>query len=275
MKQKNNKYEEGHRRHRHGHPLLWLIIVEVLAILIGLLVVLVTTMQEDMKKQESVEALVQEATEEVETEAVEEETEFTGDGLVPIPDISEQILPLNQWSRPGKKLKSLQYIVIHYLGNPETTAQQNHDYFESLAELHETSMSANYVVGMEGEIIHCVPDDEVAYASNEANSYSISIENCHPDETGKLTVDTYDSLVKLVAYLCQTYDIDADHIIRHYDVTGKDCPKYFVEHTDAWNQFKLDVVSYRAKCEGINEIPEFETETEPEDLAEIIADNAE
>ena len=30
-------------------------------------------------------------------------------------------------------------------------------------------------------------------------------------------------------------------MIRHYDVTGKICPKYFVEHEDAWEQFKADV----------------------------------
>ena len=32
--------------------------------------------------------------------------------------------------------------------------------------------------------------------------------------------------------------------IRHYDVTGKDCPKYFVEHEDAWVQFRQDVQEY-------------------------------
>ena len=30
-------------------------------------------------------------------------------------------------------------------------------------------------------------------------------------------------------------------MIRHYDVTGKNCPKYFVEHEDEWEQFKKDV----------------------------------
>jgi len=30
-------------------------------------------------------------------------------------------------------------------------------------------------------------------------------------------------------------------VIRHYDITGKICPKYFVENEDAWKQFKSDV----------------------------------
>ena len=119
-------------------------------------------------------------------------------------------------------------------------------------------MSANYVVGMEGEIIHCVPDDEVAYASNKMNSYSISIENCHPDETGKFTDETYASLVHLVAYLSEKYGLDREHIIRHYDVTGKDCPKYFVENEDAWEKFLDDVMYYRSECQRMVEEMEAE-----------------
>ena len=106
-------------------------------------------------------------------------------------------------------------------------------------------MSANYVIGIDGEIIHCVPDDEVAYASNRANSYSISIENCHKDETGKLTDKTYTSLVDLTAYLSERYGLGRDQIIRHYDVTGKECPKYYVDHPDKWEAFLDDVMLIR------------------------------
>ena len=178
----------------------------------------------------------------------ETETETERELFVPAPEIDEQYLTKNAWSRPGDKIKSLDYIVIHYLGNPNTSAQDNRDYFESLKNLRDTSMSANYIVGMEGEIIHCVPDDEVAYASNQANGYSLSIENCHPDTSGKFTEETYDSLVWLTAYLSEKYDIDRDHIIRHYDVTGKYCPKYFVYHPRRWQQFLDDVMTMRETC---------------------------
>ena len=40
------------------------------------------------------------------------------------------------------------------------------------------------------------------------------------------------------------FNLTMDNVIRHYDVTGKDCPKYFVEHEDAWNAFKEDVAKY-------------------------------
>ena len=37
------------------------------------------------------------------------------------------------------------------------------------------------------------------------------------------------------------YNIPAENVIRHYDVTGKNCPKYFVEDEEAWKQFKADI----------------------------------
>ena len=172
------------------------------------------------------------------------------DGTVPRPEVDEQLLTINPYSRPGKKIKKIKAVVIHYLGNPETTAQQNRDYFESLKDLKDTSMSSNYVIGLEGEIIQCVPDNEVAYASNQANNYSISIENCNIDSSGKFLRETYISLVKLVAYLTAEYDLGRDQILRHYDVTGKECPRYYVENEESWETFKDDVMNYRAFCEA-------------------------
>ena len=40
------------------------------------------------------------------------------------------------------------------------------------------------------------------------------------------------------------YNLPTDDVIRHYDVNGKNCPKYFVEHEDAWLAFKTDLLAY-------------------------------
>ena len=85
---------------------------------------------------------------------------------------------------------------------------------------------------------------EISYASNDRNSDTISIECCIPDESGKFTDETYQSLVELVAWLMGRYELTADDVIRHYDVTGKDCPKYFVENSNAWSDFKTDLLTY-------------------------------
>lgn len=157
------------------------------------------------------------------------------------PSLDVQLLSPNQYSRPQKELSQIQGIVIHYTGNPGTTAQANHDYFEGLKDGRGTSASSHFIVGLEGEVIQCVPSSEVAYASNSRNDDTISIETCHPDESGKFSEPTYQSVVQLTGWLCVRFNLGAEDVIRHYDVTGKECPKYFVDHEDAWKQFKKDV----------------------------------
>ena len=48
-------------------------------------------------------------------------------------------------------------------------------------------------------------------------------------------------MVQLTAWLCQKFGLNENDVIRHYDVTGKICPKYFVENEEAWETFKLNV----------------------------------
>ena len=46
---------------------------------------------------------------------------------ISLPDwITADLLPVNPWSRPGTRLCAVNGIVVHYVGNPGTTAAQNH-----------------------------------------------------------------------------------------------------------------------------------------------------
>ena len=160
------------------------------------------------------------------------------------PVIGEDLLPVNEYSRPGTELFEVNAIVVHYTANPGTTAKQNRDYFAGLAETHQTSVSSHFIIGLEGEIIQCVPCDEIAYASNERNKDSVAIECCIEDDTGRFNSETYDALVELTAWLMGRYELGTADVIRHYDVTGKNCPKYFVENAAAWRAFKDDLITY-------------------------------
>jgi N-acetylmuramoyl-L-alanine amidase len=159
--------------------------------------------------------------------------------------VQKDYLTVNEWSRPGDPLETVNGVVIHYVGNPDTTAQANRNYFESLSSGAEgTYASSHFIVGLDGEVIQCIPLTEVSYASNERNSDTISIEVCHPDETGEFSPVTYERVVELTAWLCETFRLDPEtDVIRHYDVTGKDCPKYYVENPAAWEQFLEDVAA--------------------------------
>lgn len=158
-----------------------------------------------------------------------------------LPDwVDVQIIAIDGDSRGGTQLDGIHDIVIHYVGNPGTTAQQNHDYYSN----PNSEVSSHFVIGLDGEIIQCIPLNERSSASNWRNHDTISIEVCHPDQTGKFTEQSYASLVKLTAWLSDLCGLDADHIIRHYDITGKECPLYFVKNEDKWEQFKADVENY-------------------------------
>lgn len=157
------------------------------------------------------------------------------------PEIDVQLLDMNEYSRPGIPTEKITGIVIHYTANPGSTAQNNRDYFNSLQDGHDTSVSSHFVVGLEGKIVQCIPTSEIAYASNERNIDTISIECCHPDESGAFTDATYESMVQLTAFLCEKFGLDENAVIRHFDVTGKNCPKYFVENEDEWQIFKENV----------------------------------
>lgn len=161
---------------------------------------------------------------------------------IEIPEwIDQQIIDVDEVSRNGKSLDKVKDIVIHYVGNPGSTAQQNHDFYTN----ESSSVSSHFIVGLEGEIIQCIPLNEMSAASNWRNGDTISIEVCHPDNTGKFNKKTYNSLVKLTAWLEECCDLNEGHIIRHYDITGKECPRYFVRHEDKWMEFIEDVEKYK------------------------------
>ena len=161
-----------------------------------------------------------------------------------LPDYVERdLLTVNEWSRPGEALETVEGVVIHYVGNPGTSARANRNYFESLADgSGGVYASSHFIVGLEGEVVQCVPLTEIAYASNSRNDDTVSIEVCHPDETGAFSRPAYDRCVELTAWLCRVFRLrPGEDVIRHYDVTGKLCPRYFVEDPEAWDAFLEDV----------------------------------
>ncbi|MDD4066627.1 MAG: N-acetylmuramoyl-L-alanine amidase [Clostridia bacterium] len=159
-------------------------------------------------------------------------------------NIQDKLIEVNKMSRPAYARKGVEKIVVHYVGNPNTTAEANRNYFNNLKNQNNTYASSHYIVGLEGEIIRCIPESEVAYHSGnlDMNYKSIGIENCHPDTSGKFKEVTYNALVELCADICKRYGLIPDtQIIRHFDVTGKKCPLYYVNNINEWDTFKRRV----------------------------------
>lgn len=173
--------------------------------------------------------------------------------------IQNKILTVNPFSRPGKKLIGVRGVVIHWIGNAGTSAQMNRNYFESLKKQRQAKnaryASAHFIVGIKGEIIQCLPVDEWAYhvgakvyksetvkkLSAYPNNCTLGIELCHPDWSGRFTEATLASAVELTATLLKQFGLTPQDLYRHFDITGKNCPKYFVEKSEAFTAFKMTV----------------------------------
>ena len=191
---------------------------------------------------------------------------------VTVPDYVQQVyLPVNPWSRPGEYLREVNGVVIHYVGNPGSSAMGNRNYFASLSDgAARTYASSHFIVGLDGEVIQCIPLQEIAYASNERNRDTIAIEVCHPGAGGQFNDTTYAQCVNLTAWLCKVFALNPEtDVIRHYDVTGKICPRYYVEHPEAWDTLRYDIAAALESYSDSGEPPETdmdsgETVSEPD-----------
>lgn len=136
----------------------------------------------------------------------------------------------------------IDWIILHYVG-AVSTAKNNADYFYSAYR----GASAHYFVD-DKEIWQVVEDNDASWAigankyyTDARNSNSISVEMCcYYMKNGNINVakEVEEKAVELVKMLMKKYNIDVDHVIRHYDATRKNCPAPFVKDEERWNNFK-------------------------------------
>lgn len=169
------------------------------------------------------------------------QTESQASSLVEKPDWTEDFLTPNEYSRPGEPLERVDNIFVHYTANVGTSAAQNRSYFEQLKDTHERYASAHFIIGYDGEILQVIPLNEIGCAVQSRNYDSISIECCYLAADGSFTKETYESLINLLAWLLETYNLEPQDILRPYDSGGKKCPLYYTEHEDEWEKLKEEV----------------------------------
>lgn len=161
--------------------------------------------------------------------------------------------------RTGNKLVP-QGICVHYVGNPKSTAIANRNWFENGAGGAYTS--SHYIIGLDGEILRLVPDNEQARHAGKSygaqwnetakknNQTLLGIECCHPDTTGEFNEKTRASLVWLCADLMKKHGLGLATVVRHYDVTGKSCPMFYVNRPDEWRRLTADIGGAREALDG-------------------------
>lgn len=166
-------------------------------------------------------------------------------------------IKINQYSRPGTKLKAKRKGILHFTANHGATAKNHVTYFgksmiernESLPKNERRYASAHIFVDKQ-EARCIIPLDEVAYAANDgsyrgipelkpnANYLSISVEMCQ-EKDGTFHPDTIKGTEDVFVELSKTFNWDPlKDIVRHYDVTHKNCPAPWVSNPNEFTKFK-------------------------------------
>jgi N-acetylmuramoyl-L-alanine amidase len=188
--------------------------------------------------------------------------------------IIEKFLTVNQYSRPGRPLGGIKGIILHWVGAPMQRAINTWGWFETGCPKDKHYSSAHYIIDLNGDIYHAVPDNEVAYhcgsstkdpasgriytdwarskfgnfaenpAINSPNNCTIGIEMCITDDRGNFTPETMKAASELTAKLIKDNRLTIEEIGTHYGVVGwKDCPRLWFNDRKKFEVFKEGIKS--------------------------------
>jgi len=173
--------------------------------------------------------------------------------------MKEDLLTVNPYSRPNKKISKIKGIVIHWVANRNSTAQANRDFFENRKNGKKGYGSAHEIIDLDGDILVCIPDNEMAYHVGSPNPYTkealkylssypnncaYGIECTHKGYDGEMTKETYETLLNRCADLIVKFNLQnvEKPLWLHKEVVGwKDCHRWFVYNPKEWELFKYKV----------------------------------
>lgn len=170
-----------------------------------------------------------------------------------------QFIRVNQYSRPGTKLKEVRKIIVHWTANFGASAANHFTYFDKSIIEARRYASAHLFID-KSEAICIVPLDEVTYAANDgsyrgvpellpnANTLSVSVEMC-VEKDGTIHADTIKRTEDVVKEICEKFSLNPiEDVVRHYDVTHKNCPAPWISNGQEFVDFKRRV---KTKMEAV------------------------
>lgn len=158
----------------------------------------------------------------------------------------------------SRQPSDIHYLVIHFTANDGDSAKNNADYFAREAP----GASAHFFVD-EREIWQSVKEKDIAWHCGTRGMYfhpycrnanSLGVELCSRKRGEKyyFTPETVKNAQQFVRSLMKRYGIPTENVVRHYDVTHKNCPAPFVEDAGAWQKFKAGLME-QAKEDNMTE----------------------
>jgi len=167
-------------------------------------------------------------------------------------------------NNPNRKVQALKAFAFHYTANYSKGANAiaNRNYF---ANHPNAEASANYVID-DYNVVECIAPGFVAWHAGGSsytdyakknfmlngavrpNDFTVGFEMCvNSDSDWNKTVE---NTIEFAAQLAIKLGVPNIELIRHYDVTGKNCPAMYVKDTAAWEQFKQRLKNRIAELQG-------------------------
>lgn len=141
--------------------------------------------------------------------------------------------------RPSTRMDA-EFLTVHNTANPKSTARNERAW---LANQNNNRTASFHIVIDEREAIECLPLNEVGYHAGDGhgngNMKSIGIEICESGDYEK----TLDNTTTLVAKMLKERKWGVDRLKRHFDWSGKVCPRLMYDggKWTGWERFKDDV----------------------------------
>lgn len=162
----------------------------------------------------------------------------------------------NAWQVPYHNENSAEYLAIHYLGvngeNPDLydNGYGGHFYVSKTGQCYQAALVSDEIwhVGRGGyEYIHPKARNYNTIGI-ECATFTASGRN-KDEETWYFTEATQEACARLAAWILYHYKIPFDHLLRHGDITTKNCPSPYKRDAGkgsnwTWEQFKAKVKSY-------------------------------
>lgn len=187
-------------------------------------------------------------------------------------EVKKDLLTVNEFSRPGRKMPEILGLIYHWTGVPNQAAKLVRMFFEYRKFGKDGYGSAHYCIDTDGTILQMIPEGEVAYhvgsslmdpvsgriytdwareafgkyaslpADTSPNWCTIGIEMVPIDMDGRFSTETVESARELGANLCIKYALPVDRVGTHHGVVGwKDCPRWWTNHPDEFEMFRDDL----------------------------------
>ena len=137
--------------------------------------------------------------------------------------MKKELLKNGHRCRPGGQFEKTS-LTIHSTGNPASSAQNERDWLDNPSNRREASW--HYVVDEKG-VIQAIPDEEEAWhcGNTIGNRFSIGLEICEGGDREK----TLRNAVNFAVQKMKEYGFTLTDIVRHYDWTGKNCPRILID----------------------------------------------